>query len=327
MRKTKPLRILVAEGRDFSIQAVALLQKVGILTVSDLDRSGLLAAVQDFDILWVRLRNRIDEEIMGLAKQLRIIATPTTGLNHIDLKTAEKRGITVLSLRGEDEFLNRIRATAELTVGLTISLLRKIPAASQHAIACKWNRDLFKGTEISEKIVGIVGYGRLGKIVAKYFLAFGANVLVADPYVQKIEVNQGEQLVPMTTLLSNADIISLHVNLTDATKKMFDRHLFQSMKPGAYFINTARGELVEEAALLSALESGQLAGAALDVLCGELDKIFQKNILIKYAEKNDNLILTPHIGGCTTESMAKTEEFLARKVVGFAIQKRWRGTQ
>jgi D-3-phosphoglycerate dehydrogenase / 2-oxoglutarate reductase len=304
-------RILIAESHDFSDQAIGRLREAGELILRDFkDRSQLLAEIKDIDVLWVRLRHNIDQELITRAPRLRIIVTPTTGLNHIDLDEAEKRRITVLSLKGETDFLKTIRATAEHTLGLTLALLRRIPHASEHALTGLWNRDLFKGTEIYGKTVGIVGYGRLGRIVAGYFTALGATVLTSDPNISPDDVDEGINLVLLPKLLSHADIVSLHVNLAEPTRGFFSKTCFNRMKHGSFFINTSRGELIDESALIDVLERGHLAGAALDVITGEFNKVLQNHPILKYALHNDNLIITPHIGGCTRESTAKTEEFL-----------------
>lgn len=311
-------RILITESHDFPDLAIDLLREVAELICRDFkDRGELLAEINDIDVLWVRLRHSIDRELIIHAPQLSVIATPTTGLNHIDLDEAEKRGITVLSLRGETDFLKTIRATAEHTLGLTLALLRKIPHASAHVHTGTgiWNRDLFKGTEIYEKTVGIVGYGRLGRIVAEYFLAMGAKVLTSDPNIAPEDVDEGIQLVPLTSLLPQSDIVSIHVNFNDSTRGFFTDSCFDRMKPGSFLINTSRGELIDEGSLLRSLQSGRIAGAALDVLCGELNETFKFHPLLSYAIQNANLIITPHIGGYTCESTIKTELFMAEKLL------------
>jgi D-3-phosphoglycerate dehydrogenase / 2-oxoglutarate reductase len=305
------IRILISESGGFSSEAAELLSGVGEVFLADLDRRGLLAAVKEADVLWVRLRNRIDAEVLSVARRLKVIVTPTTGLNHIDLQRAERLGIRVLSLRGESDFLRDIRATAEHTLGLILALLRKIPRATAHVQGGGWNRDLFKGRELHGKTVGIVGYGRLGRLVARYLRAFDTHVLAADPLIAGRAVEAGVTLVALSQLLREADLVSLHVNLGDETRGFFGSEQFSVMKPGSWFINTARGELVDEAALLAALESGQLAGAALDVMCDEDSRGMQAHPLVAYAREHDHLMITPHIGGCTVESMEKTELFLA----------------
>ncbi len=175
--------ILVAESDGFSSEAEALLRRHGTLVLADMSREELLSAAREADVLWVSLRHRIDAEVMASAHRLKVIVTPTTGLNHIDLDEANRRGIRVLSLQGETEFLNNVRATAEHTVGLILSLLRRIPAALDDVRKGSWDRDRCKGRELFGKTVGIIGYGRLGRIIARYLKAFDTHLLAADPNV------------------------------------------------------------------------------------------------------------------------------------------------
>jgi len=301
----------------FSETAADRLRSAGRVVLADLNREGLLAAVAEADVLWVRLRHRIDAEVMREGRHLRAIATPTTGLNHIDLEEAHRRGIQILSLRGETQFLQNIHATAEHTLALIFALLRNIPAASLHVSEGGWNRDLFRGRELHGKTAGIVGHGRVGRMVARYLQAMGMRVLATDPKLDSTGSDAGVLMVPIHELLNKADLVSLHVALTPETKHFFGRAEFAQMKSGAWFINTARGELVDEQALLSALHTGQLAGAALDVLCDERSSGMGSHPLVEYAQQNRHLIITPHIGGCTSESMHATEDFLADRVASF----------
>ena len=309
----KSHNILVVESDGFSSEAESLLRRHGTLVLADMGREELLSAAREADVLWVRLRHRIDAEVIASAHRLKVIVTPTTGLNHIDLDEANRRGIRVLSLQGETEFLNDIRATAEHTVGLMLSLLRRVPSALEHVRNGGWNRDLFKGQELFGKTVGIIGYGRLGRIIARYLKAFDTNLLAADPNVDVGSFEPHIRPALLAQLLREAQLVTLHVDLDDRTRGFFGQEQFAMMREGAWFINTSRGELVDESALLDALRSGWLAGAALDVLCGEYSDGIEHHPLVAYARNHDNLIITPHIGGCTAESMEKTELFLAEK--------------
>ena len=217
----------------------------------------------------MRLRHRIDRQVFDAASRLKILVSPTTGLNHIDLEEAARRGIQVISLRGEVEFLKDVRATAELTMGLLLSLVRHIPAAVADTRRGSWDRDTFQGRELYGKTAGVVGYGRLGQIVARYLQAFDMRVLVADPDIDPEDLGPGLSRVPLSKLLAESDVVTLHVNLCDDTYGFFGREQFATMRPGGWFINTSRGELIDEQALLDFLQSGHLAGAALDVLCDE----------------------------------------------------------
>jgi D-3-phosphoglycerate dehydrogenase len=300
-------RILIAESRGFPAAARRQLERHGEVILADLDRPGLESAIGHAQVLWVRLRHRIDSDLLDRAPGLAMIATPTTGLTHIDTAAVERRGIELVCLRGETEFLKDVRATAEHTIGLILSLLRHIPEAAAHAAGGGWDRNRFRGAEIYGKTVGVVGYGRLGRIVARYLRAFDARVLAADPYV--FDMEYGVERVSLETLLRESDIVTLHVGLAEDTRCFFGAPEFATLKPGGFFINTSRGELVDEPALLEALRSGRLAAAALDVLTDE-------HLTGSPLVGAPNVLITPHIGGCTVESMQKTEVFLAVKVAG-----------
>ncbi len=314
------MKLLLAESRGFPPEALALLRSVADVVAADLCRADLLAAVRDVDALWVRLRNQIDAEVLDAAPNLKIIVTNTTGLNHVDLAQCSRRGIEVLSLRGEADFLKDVRATAELTVGLILSLVRRIPAAAEHVRKGGWNRDAFEGRELYGKTAGIIGYGRLGRIVARYLLALDLRVLVCDPHVSAQSLDSGLAGVSLEDLLRQSDVVTLHASLSRETAGFLGRREFQLMKPNAWFVNTARGELIDEAALLEALESGRLAGAALDVLGHEDSRGMGDHPLVRYARTSDRLLITPHVGGCTVESLAKTETFLAEKLVELILR-------
>lgn len=304
-------RILISESSGFPQEAVTLLDRIGRVMLCDVDRNALGLAISEADVLWVRLRHRIDAELMAMAPDLRIIVTPTTGLNHIDTEEAALRGIQVVSLRGKTEFLKDVRATAEHTVGLMLAAMRHIPQATEDVKAGGWRRDLFQGKELHRKTVGLFGYGRLGKIVARYLRVFDARVLVTDPKLPHGFVEDGVRAATPEQVLRESDVISIHADLRDDTRGFFTAEMFQMMKPQSYFINTARGELIDEEALLEALKSGRIAGAALDVLADEKSDGMVGNPLVEYARHHGSLMITPHIGGCTAESMQKTERFLA----------------
>lgn len=310
-------RILIAESAGFPPAALDRLRQVADVVAADLDRAQLERAIGQADILWVRLRHRIDAALLALAPSLQAIATPTTGLTHLDLDVLESRGVRLLCLRGETEFLKEVRATAEHTIGLMLSLIRHIPAACEHVLSGGWDRDAFRGAELYGKTVAVVGYGRLGRIVARYLRAFDCRVLACDPNVQPLAVDPGVEILSLERALPLADIVTLHVNLTAESRQFFGVRQFDMMKPGSSFINTSRGELVDETALLAGLRSGRLAFAALDVLCAEDTSGMAKSALVQYALDHRNLLITPHIGGCTVESMQKTEMFLCEKLVSY----------
>ncbi len=308
--------LLIVEPDRFSAIAREQLERKFEVTLGPLTRKELLSSIGTCDALMVRLGHLFDEEMLAKAKSLKVIGTPTTGLNHVDLAAAKQHGVNIVSLQGERDFLDEIHATAEFTWGLLLALLRKIPAATDSVKRGDWNRDLFRGEELHGKVLGIIGYGRLGTKVANYGRAFGMNVLAYDPYMA---APQWVRKTGLYDLASSADVILVHAAYNESTHKMLDSRFFEAIKPGAFLINTARGELLDESALLNALKNGRLAGAAMDVLCFEnsLTDSLESLALITYLRENFNLLITPHVAGATNESMEKTEIFIAKKMCLF----------
>ena len=285
------------------------------------DREALIATLAEkpYEALFVRLGIPIDAEVMKAAPALQYIVTPTTGLNHIDLETASKRGIQIISLKGESEFLASIQSTSEHTWGLLLSLIRKVPQARESVVRGNWVREPFLGMELNGKTLGILGYGRLGRIVAGYGRAFGMNVLVND-----IDPNQLTDLpadlqpVSLEELLKESDVLSLHIPHSEANRNFIGRKELEQTRPGLVLVNTARGEVLDETALLEALQSGHIRAAAVDVLNGDSNwsnETPAAHPLVEYASKNENLIITPHIGGYALESIESTREFVTKKFI------------
>ncbi len=309
------VRILNAEPQGYSPRAREILEPVGTVTEKAFDRAGLLAAAGNCEVLIARFGYSLDKELFAAAPNLRVLVSATTGLDHIDLAAAADRGITVLSLKGEKEFLEELSATAELAWGLLLSLLRHIPQAAQSVKVGGWNRDDFRGKELRGKRLGILGFGRLGRMVAEYGRAFGMSIAAYDPYASDwptgVELRSAAE-----DLMEDAQVLSIHVPLNDETRGMMSGAMLARLPDGAVIINTSRGAVVDEAALLAALESGHLAGAGLDVVADELCG-GPAQALLDYARDHGNLIITPHMGGATDESMEKAEIFMAQKLVKF----------
>jgi D-3-phosphoglycerate dehydrogenase len=311
------IRILNAESLDYSPVARKILRGLGTLEEADLQRPELLSRLNTIDVLIVRLRNYIDRQVIDAAPQLKAIVTATTGLDHIDIAYASERGIAVLSLKGEIEFLRSIPATAEHTWGLLLALVRNLPWAYQSVLEGDWQRDRFRGRDLAGRSLGIVGLGRIGEKIARYGQAFGMNVAAYDPYRQDWLPNV-ERCQTLETLCRQSEIISLHVPLNGETRGMFGAQELSWLPSGALLINTARGAVLDETVLLETLKSGQLGGAALDVLSDETTSSRSLTAhLIEYARSHSNLLLTPHIGGATIDSMHATEIFMARKLEQF----------
>ena len=284
------------------------------MTYAEADQEKLLELIPGFDAFFGHFHVQVTREVVERGKNLRAVATPTTGTDHVDLEAAAEYGVEVVCIKTEYNLLDTFTATAELAWGLLISAMRQIPAASERARGGHWDRDLFTGRQLSGKTLGILGHGRLGSMVGEYAKAFRMEVIASD--VRPVIADNVLQ-VPFDELLEESDILSLHVHLTDKTRHMVNREAFRKMKDGVVLINTSRGALIDEEAFLEALESGKVAAAGLDVIHGEWDDNLSEHPLIRYAATHPNLIIVPHIGGSTVESNHDARMFTARKLVNF----------
>ncbi len=314
---TERPRILNAEPRDYSGKALARLQSFAQVDCLALDRAGLLAALPAYDGLIVRFAFRIDRQVFEAAARLRVLACAATGLDHVDLDAARRRGVTVLSLRGERAFLDTVPASAEHTLALLLSLTRRVPLAVSRVNAGRFNRDELRGRDLCGKTLGLVGLGRVGTKMAGYCLALGMRVLAFDP-AHPAPPPGVEMVAGLEELLPRSDVLSLHAALTPGTAGLIGARELALLPAGALLVNTARGDLLDEDALVAALDSGRLAGAALDVIRNEpTGHQAPDTPLLRAARQRDNLLVTPHIGGATWESMEKTELFIADRLRDF----------
>ena len=279
------------------------------------DEDHLFTRLAEADVAVVRLAHRFDRSLISSATNLKYIVSPTTGLNHIDLEAAEAEQIQILSLKGESEFLSNVSATAELTWALLLNLVRSVPAALDHVKGGQWNRDAFRGHELQDQTIGIVGFGRLGRIVAKYANAFGMSILAHDPYVETVP--DGVSMVHLNYLLKESDVVSLHVPLNEETRNLLGREQLALMKPTTLVINTSRGEILDEVAFVEARRNRAIGGGAFDVLSSEGGPggdWLENSPIAQLARFDSSVLITPHIGGCTFESSEKTEVFMAQKL-------------
>ena len=306
------MKVLITEPLDFGVENLILLQEVAEVETGPFSRTDLLKAVEGIEVLMIRLGHIIDGEIFEKAKKLRFILTPTTGLNHIDLDSAENRGIRVISLKDEYAFLDGIPSTAEHTWALMLSLLRKIPASHKHVLNGEWNRDQFKSHNLYYYKLGILGYGRVGRQIAEFAKVFKMPFVFydTDPGLK----NHPNAVEELEQFMAEIDILSIHIPLNHDNIRFLNEANLKYLKPSAYIINTSRGEVIDEIFLADMLLQKRIAGLATDVLAAELTADSRSNNpIIKTAKKLDNVIITPHIAGATYESMWRTEEFVIRK--------------
>ena len=254
----------------------------------------------------VRNQTKVTRELIKAAPNLQIIARAGAGLDNIDTEAASEAGIVVSYTPSENSI-----SVAELVLGFMLTAVRRIPTAWLHTRSGGWNRMQFVGGELFGKTLGIVGLGRIGRLVAERALAFGMTIIAHDEFIDPSSpfvADLGARLTSLDDLLTQSDFVSVHVPLTPDTRNCFSSEAFQKMKSSAWFMNASRGEVVDEAALLQALNEKQIAGAALDVRSKEPP---EDNEFGKLA----NVILTPHIGAFTNEAQERVVAAVCSGVV------------
>ena len=294
-------------------EAVAAIEEVGELVSLPPERDHVLKNIADFDVYFASAKVRVDPQFLDAARRLKLIGTPSTGTDHLDIEEIGKRGVACMDIATEYELINSFTATSELSFGLLLSLVRKIPAALRVAREGEWARERFTGFQLSQKTLGILGLGRLGRITARIGQGFGMRVIGHD--IRDVSVD-GVENVSFDELLQNADVLSIHIHLTPATEGLIGRAEFAKMKRTAILLNTSRGRIIDEVALLAALQGNKLAGAGLDVIDGEwlTQQELLRHPLILYSRKYENLLISPHIGGMTTESIYGARVFMAQRI-------------
>jgi D-3-phosphoglycerate dehydrogenase len=293
-------------------ELVPVLERFADVEAGCFDQRELMSKVQFCDILVPRMSHTIDREVLEAAPRLRLIGTPSTGSDHIAVAEANARGVRVITLKDERQLLDSIPATAEHAWLLIQACHRRLRPALRQVELGHWEPQAIRGHELMGRTVGIIGYGRLGGMISRFARAFGMNVLGCDPHVT-IEDPWVRQ-VALQDLVKEADVISVHVHLTAQTRGLLGRDEFAAMKPGVILVNTSRGAVIDEASLLESLNEGKMFAAGLDVIDGERAADLAQHPLIRYAAEHDNLIITPHIGGCTVESQAKAVRHLAHRL-------------
>ena len=301
--KGAAMKIVLAEKVSPATLAVFAAEPGWDVKTHDQLPDGLPAALAEADALVVRSAVQVDDALMAHAPKLRVIGRAGVGVDNIDAEAATRRGIVVMNTPGANAV-----AVAELTIGLMIALARKLPAANTTMHAGKWEKKNLQGAELRGKTLGILGLGRIGLDVARRARGFGMEILGTDPFVSAAVAREnGITVVPIEELFAKADYLTLHVGLTPQTHGIINAKTLATMKKGVRIVNCARGELVVEADLVAALQSGHVAGAALDVFTVEPPKESPYFAL-------DNVILTPHIAGSTAEAQEAVGIQIAQQV-------------
>lgn len=270
----------------------------------DITTETLKACIARYDALIVRSRTRVTADLIEAAEKLRVIGRAGVGLDTIDVKAARSRGIIVLNTP-----LASTVAVAELTLGLMLALARAILTADINMKQGKWLKTQLIGSELHAKTLGVIGLGRIGTAVAERARAFGMKILAVDPYLTSAQIRQrGAEPANLNQMLAQADFVTIHVPLTDDTRALLGPEEIARMKEGARLVCCARGSIVDEEALADALDSGHLAGAALDVFATEPPGFTR---LVQHP----NVIATPHIGAMTCEAQEKAALDIAEQVL------------
>ena len=297
------MKIVLAEKVSPATLAVFQQEPGWNVVTPDQIKKGLAAELADADALVVRSAVQVDAKLLESAPKLRVIGRAGVGVDNIDTPAATHRGIVVMNTPGANAV-----AVAELTLGLMVSMARSVPRANATMHQGKWEKKSLQGRELRGKTLGIVGLGRVGLEVARRAKAFGMNLIGYDPFIAPVIARENDvTLVPIDEIFKESDYLTLHVGLTTQTEGLINATSLAIMKKGIRIVNCARGELIVEQALVDALKSGQVAGAALDV--------FHSEPLKDSAFFNlDNVILSPHIAGSTDEAQEAIGIQLAMQV-------------
>jgi len=307
-------KILLTDGLA-PISDQDLLDAVELVDRKGISADELLEVIGEYDAVIVRGRTKITEDVLAAADNLKVVGRMGVGVDNIDLKAAGARDITVVNAP-----VATTVSVAELTLGLMLSLIRGIPKADAGMKAGEWLKKELVGTELYQKTLGVIGFGNIGEALAKRALAFDMKVIAYDPVRPAGEIKSaGAEAVSFETLLKQSDIITMHIPHIKSTHYLLNEEAFNMMKDGVRIICAARGGVIEQSALLAAIESGKVAGAALDVFESEppgADRL----------PMHDKVVATPHIGAQTKEAQLRAGHDILSEVVAALEEKplRWK---
>jgi D-3-phosphoglycerate dehydrogenase len=298
---TRPVVLIAEELSPATVEALG--PDVEVRRCDGSDRAQLLTALPEAHALLVRSATKVDAEAIAVARNLRVVARAGVGLDNVDVPAATQAGVMVVNAP-----TSNVVSAAELAVTLLLSVARHLPQANASLKSRRWQRSAFTGTELFEKTVGVIGLGRIGALVAQRLIAFGMTVVAYDPYVTSAKAGQlGVRLVELDDLLSTSDFITVHLPKTPETVGLIGEEKLRRVKPGVRIVNAARGGIVDEAALYTALVEGRVAGAGLDVYAKEPctdSPLFDL----------DQVVVTPHLGASTDEAQERAGVSVARSV-------------
>ena len=296
-------KILITDGLDESGQSI-LRKSATVDDKSGISADDLLKLIPDYDAVIVRGRTKVTASVMDAGSKLKVIGRAGVGVDNIDLDAAKKHDVTVVNAP-----MSTSLAVAELTFGLLLAVAREIPRADAGMKQDQWLKKELTGVELNGKTLGIIGYGRIGVEVGKRAAAFGMNVIAYDPLISEDDIQKrGAEPASLQDLYAWSDFISLHLPLTVQTRDMMGPMAFSEMKDGVRIVCAARGGIIDESALVEALNSGKVAGAALDVFAEEPPGLTE-------AVSHPGVIATPHIGAQTAEAQTRASEDIANEVL------------
>lgn len=249
----------------------------------------------------------LDKDIL-MSTSIKIINTASTGTDHIDINYCKLKGIKILSLKKDLQLIKQLPSTAELAFGIMLNLMRNISISSKSVSKGEWDYEKFIGYQLKGKKIGIIGYGRLGKLMASYCNSFGMEVFIYDKYIKSRKYKN----ISLKKIYQTCEIISIHVHLNAETKYMISN--FKELKKRPFIINTSRGAIVDENELVKAIKKDLIKGYGCDVLENEILGI-KNNLVYKLSKKNSKILITPHIGGMTFEGQQKAYFYAANKLI------------
>jgi D-3-phosphoglycerate dehydrogenase len=296
-------RILVLEG--ITDRGLSLLRAEGwsVDLQKALPPAELARLIPPYDALLVRSGSQVTAEVLEAAKNLKIIGRPGIGVDNVDVAAATRRGIVVMNSPG-----GNVASTAELSLALLLAVSRHVPQADAAMKAGRWDRKAFTGVELQGKRLGVLGLGRIGREVATRCRHLGMEVVAYDPFVSSgVAESIHVELRPLDEVLATADFLTLHTTLTKETRHLLGKEALARVKPGVRVVNAARGELIDDEALLAALESGRVAGAALDVHAQEPPTDWR-------LARHPRVVATPHVGAATVEAQERVGTDIAIQV-------------
>lgn len=303
-KETVSIRPVVVLAEELSPATVEALGPDFDIRQSDgTDRPRLMKDIAEADALMVRSATQVDAELFSHAKNLKVVARAGVGLDNVDITAATSAGVMVVNAP-----TSNIVSAAELTCAHILGLARHVSPAHQALRAGEWKRSKYTGLELQDKTLGVIGLGRIGGLVAERMAAFGMDIIAFDPYVTSARAHQlGAQLVTLEEMYEKADVITIHMPKTPETVGMLGQEAFAAMKSTAFVVNVARGGLIDEQALETALEAGEIGGAAVDVFSTE------PSTDLPFFSR-ENVVVTPHLGASTHEAQEKAGISVARSV-------------